>query len=469
MVKIKSLILGLVTLVLLVSCVGAPRDISQKICELPPKTNSSLNSSNLTVNVYVDGTPSMEGYVNQASTRYQKTLELLERTFSLNSKKVNYNRLGTNIQQIQRSQFFRDALQPKFYSGNKQYPRLSVSEIDKAIKPGNDNQMNVIITDLYQKDSDITKVNLEIKNNYLNSNLVDKGYAVGVMAIKSEFQGTVYTELSSKSQFSYNTQGKKPNQYHPFYVIFLGKYSDIDTYFTKLIQNGEEFIQDSKFVIFSPRSIVKETLHFPTTDSLEATVINANNNKTYKNYWYSTINNRRVKAIRKGNPLELLGFGQRERNEISIEYELPASYSQYSLPLKNSSVEARIKTKYATSYILNSSKNSPKNPKTYNEIKLSKFKFDREGEKFKFTTTIHPKKIRKNKIHTITADIIATELEEPTWWKEWNSRESNLTDGSKTYNLRQFFQGLKEITTDLMTENDSKSNIGRFCYVIQKG
>ena len=144
--------------------------------------------------------------------------------------------------------------------------------------------MNVIITDLYQKDSDITKVNLEIKNNYLNSNLVDKGYAVGVMAIKSEFQGTVYTELSSTSQFSYNTQGKKPLQYHPFYVIFLGKYSDIDTYFTKLIKNGGELLQDSKLVIFSPRSILKETLHFPTTNSLEATVVNANSNKKYKKY-----------------------------------------------------------------------------------------------------------------------------------------------------------------------------------------
>ena len=96
MVKIKSLILGLLTLVLLVSCVGGPRDISEKICELPPKTNSSLNSNNLEINVYVDGTPSMEGYVNQESTRYQKTLELLDRTFSLKSKKVNYNRLGTN-------------------------------------------------------------------------------------------------------------------------------------------------------------------------------------------------------------------------------------------------------------------------------------------------------------------------------------------------------------------------------------
>lgn len=468
MVKIKSLILSLITVVLLVSCVGGPKDISEKICELPPKTNSTFNSNNLAINVYVDGTPSMEGYVNQDNTRYQKTLELLESTFSLNSREVKYNRLGTNIQEIKRSQFLRDASEPKFYSGNRQYPRLLVSQIDKAIKPGNENQMNVIITDLYQKDSDITKVNLEIKNNYLNSNLVDKGYAVGVIGIKSEFKGTVYTELSSRSQFSYNTQGKKTNQYHPFYVIFLGKYSDIDTYFTKLVKNGGKLIQDSKLVIFSPRSIVQETLHFPTTDSLQATVVNATNNKTYNNYRYSTINNRRVTVNRKGNPLQILGFRKRDRDEISIEYELPASYSKYSLPLKNSSIETRITTKYATSYILNRSNDIHQNSRKDNEIKLSEFKFDQQGEKFQFTTTIDPKKIRTNKIHTITADVIATELDEPTWWQEWNSTESNLTDGSKTYKLRKFFQGLKDITTDLMTDNDSKSNIGRFCYVIQK-
>ena len=467
MTRTKSVILGLLTLVLLVSCGGTR--IENKICELPPNvTNSFSRSDNLAISVYLDGTPSMQGYVNPGNTRYKQTLKLLDDTFSLSSGELQYNRLGTNIQKIQRPQFITDAPEPKFYSGNNQYPPQSVSQIDKAIKPGNDSQMSVIVTDLYQKDSDVTQVNRVIRDNYLNSGLLNKGYAVGVIAIKSEFQGTVYTEVSSSSKFSYNTQGKKPDQYHPFYVIFLGKYSDIDYYFDKLNQEGETLIKDSQLVIFSPQSTLKKTLHFPTKNSPQATLIKDKSNKTYQNYRRYSLKNRRVRIEGEGYPLELLQVGIRDTDKISINYQLSASYSKYSLPLKTTSIETKITTKDAITYLLDSQDNTDNNTDTNNKIQLSKFKLDEERQKFKFTTTIQPENIELNKINVITADVIATELQEPDWWKEWSSNESNITDGSKTYNLTRFLRGLKRITTDLMTQNNSQSSIGRFCYVIQK-
>jgi hypothetical protein len=410
----------------------------------------------------------MEGYVNQGNTRYKQTLKLLDDTFSLSDGELKYNRLGLNTKQIQRSQFIQDAREPKFYSGNNDYPLQSVSQIDKAIKPGNDNQMNVIVTDLYQKDSDVTLVNRVIRNNYLNSNLLNKGYAVGVIAIKSEFQGTVYTEVSNSSQFSYNTQGKKPNQYHPFYVIFLGKYSDIDYYFNKLNQEGEEVIKDSQLVIFSPQNILTKTLHFPTKNSPQTAVIKDKSSKTYQDYRRYSFNNRRIRIEGEGYPLELLQVGIRDTDKISIDYQLPASYSKYSLPLKTTSIETKIRTKDAITYLLDFQNNTDNNTDTHNKIKLGEFKLDEEGQKFKFTTIIQPENIEPNKIHVITADLIATELQEPDWWEEWSSNESNITDGSKTYNLITFLRGLKRITTDLMTQNNNQSNLGRFCYVIQK-
>lgn len=449
MTKAKSLILGLITLILLVSCVRT--SIESNICKLPSNaTNSSSRSDNLTISVYVDGTPSMEGYVNPQGSRYKETLKILDNQFYLNSKKLNYNRLGTNIQQIPREQFITDALESKFYSGNDKYSSLSVSQIEKAIKPGKDNQMSVIITDLYQKNSDVTKVNREIQNNYLNSDLVDKGYAVGVIAVKSQFEGNVYTEVSDTS-FPYNTQGKKPNRYHPFYVIFLGKYSDINYYFNKL--SKEKLIKDSKLVIFSPRSILKETLQFPKI----------------KNSPPFSLNTNKVRIERKGYPFELLEVSIRDKNKISQDYEVSASYSKYSLPFQTSSIETRITIEDANKYLKkNYQRNIENRTNTDNQIKISEFKLDKEQQKFKFTTTIQPKNIKPNKIHIITADVIATELEEPTWWEEWSSTESNLTDGSKTYNLTTFFRGLKDITTELMTQNNSQSNIGLFCYAIQK-
>ena len=193
--KNKWLLVLFMTLIVVVSC--KPPKIDNIRCELPKLNTPIAPSENLKVAIYVDGTPSMEGYVStNTKSRYTQTLELLDRTFYLTSSKVAYQRLGTSIQQLSREQYKQDAQSPNFYNGKTpQYPPLSVSQIEKAIAlQPQDNQLVIIATDLYQKNADITKVSKEIKNNYLNVEQKAKGYSVGIIAVKSEFNGTVYTE-----------------------------------------------------------------------------------------------------------------------------------------------------------------------------------------------------------------------------------------------------------------------------------
>lgn len=458
--KIKWLLVLFVTLTLVVSC--KPPKTSDFPCELPKLNTPAAPSENLEVAIYVDGTPSMEGYVStNTKSRYAQTLELLDSTFSLSSSKVAYQRLGTSIQQLSRERYKQDTQSPNFYNGKTpQYPALSVSQIEKAIAPqAQDNQLVVIVTDLYQKNSDITKVSKEIKNNYLNAEQKAKGYSVGIIAVKSEFNGTVYTEDAATPKFTYSTDRKQPDKYHPFYLIFLGKYSDIDNYFNKLT---EKLPEDSKYVIFSPQYLLQEISHFQDTNTQLPDELDINNPLS--------LNNGKL-AVDKNERLELLEIGKKEKNNISLNYNVFLKSHRHTLLFKDTSIVPQLKPK-----LTNNNSDSQPDSQINNSSLERAFEFTdfqlqakpNQGEQgLSFTTKIKPSEMNPD-IYLFTVDAIAKDLQDQQWWDEWSSTDTNFTDGSRTYNLAQFLGELKTLTTDVMNKSDAQAIVGRFCFAIQK-
>jgi hypothetical protein len=440
--KIKLLLVVFTTLILIVSC--KPPTTSNFPCELPKLSTPPAPSQNLEVAVYLDGTPSMAGYVStNTKSRYAQTLELLDSTFSLSSSKVAYQRLGTNTQEISREQYKQDAQSPNFYCcKSSQYPALSFSQIEKAIAPqAQDNKLIVIVTDLYQKDTDVTKVSKEIKKNYLNAEQKEKGYSVGIIAIKSEFNGAVYTE-TTPPKFTYSTAGKQPEEYHPFYLIFLGKYSDIDNYFNKLTGKLPE---DSKYVIFSPQYLLQEVSHFQDTKTQLPNELDINTPLS--------LNNSKL-VIDKNERLQLLEIGKKEKQDISLNYDVSFKSYKHTLLFKDTALIPQIDN------------SSLGKAFEVTDFKLQE-KTNQEEQGLSFTTKIKPSEINPN-IYLLTVDAIAKDLQEQQWWNEWSSTDANLTDGSKTYNLAQFLGQLKTLTTDVMNNGDAQAIVGRFCFAIEK-
>ncbi len=456
MLKPKRLLEVLSILLLLVAC--KPPEKIDLNCKLPNINNPASQLDNLTISVYVDGTPSMEGYViGNTPTNYGRTLKLLDSVFSLKSRKVEYKRLGTEVQSISREQYQTDAQSPNFYNGeNPRYPLLSVSQIEKAIKPqAKNNQLNVIITDLYQKNTDITKVSQEIKKNFLNSEQLQQGYAVGIMAIKSQFQGTVYTEEEKISKFAYSTQGKNSAKYHPFYIIFLGKYADIADYFSQInkeIVAGGNSIIDSHSVIFSSQYFIKNRLQFKDLTSIIPTTLDIRQPLS--------INNGKV-VIDKSESIELLEIGKKEEQEITINHQASLNSLDYTLPFDYNSIKSQIEVKtFDSEQVIKTPDSSGKQG-----LEISGFKLD--NQKLNFTTKINPKQMPSG-VYFFTVNVIAADLQKPLWWDEWSSTDVNITDGSKTYNLAEFMRQIKGLTTDLMTKENGQPLVGRFCYAIQR-
>ena len=92
-------------------------------------------------------------------------------------------------------------------------------------------QLVVIVTDLFQDDSDITQLIGHLKEKYIR-----KGHDVGLFGLRSQFDGTVYDiGIGEGSSMPYRSTPGNPETFRPFYLLVLGKYADIAHYFDRLI------------------------------------------------------------------------------------------------------------------------------------------------------------------------------------------------------------------------------------------
>ena len=93
------------------------------------------------------------------------------------------------------------------------------------------NPLVVIVTDLFQDNRDLTVLVSQIKKHY-----IQKGYEVGILGLRSEFDGTVY-DLGD-APLSYQSTPENPETFRPFYLLVLGRHADISYYFDRLLANG---------------------------------------------------------------------------------------------------------------------------------------------------------------------------------------------------------------------------------------
>lgn len=445
-----------VTLLLVISSCGVPvENVNCNNENLESRQSPHLDSIDIVINV--DGSGSMLGYVNNSKSRYIQTLKLLDNTFSLGNSRpkqtLKYYRVGTNNQEITRSGF-RKAELPEFYDGsNLEFPEIS-SGIDSAITPPKiGDKLFVMVSDLYQNEQDVTLLTKKIKETYLNQG--KKGYAVGIVAIKSEFNGYVYYEEGNiLKQFTYTTEGKKPEKFRPFYVLFLGPYKDITYYFDKLKRDGGELVKDSKFIIFSPENIVNKPFYINDVKQLPPNDLKQP---------YSLNNGKIAIEVENNNNVQLWEISKNSTQELKINYNVVLNPLDYALSLNPNSIDVnfKIKTFDVSKKQFQDQSSDPllKTALQFHEWKLT-------DNQLNFISTLKPQSFPDPEIYLFTVNLVAKNLQEPAWWEEWNISIENSEDGSKTHNLSDFLKGLKIITTELMEKNPPM--IGHLCYAIQK-
>jgi hypothetical protein len=412
-------------------------------CALPTPSTEAVarlkQTPSIQLSLLLDGTPSMQGYVNGLpDSRYNKTLRLIDSASSTgwDNATTKYYRFGTQKQPIDRDTFLKAQL-PAFYQGGADF---STSRIDAALSDPAETQLSLVVTDLYQKDADVRLVQNLLAQRYLS-----KGYAVGILAIKSEFKGTVYDVGISNQNFEYATPGKPAKAFHPFYVLLLGSYGNINHFFDQLQRNGLSAVEN-EFVIFSPQPIE------------QAATLNANEVKSAPRkdiLQPKALNDSRV-VVRKNKPtapVQFLVVTKKTANQ-STDVEIPYRALNGVLPIDGGAI--------ALTPTLEKYQGKGFQPVETQGFQLTNWSVKNNAIRFK--TKIQADQLDPG-IYRFNFDASPTDFTEPDWWNNWNATEGNL-DGAKTNNLLPFLRGLRLRTAELMKQQ--KPLMARLCYAVQK-
>ena len=252
-------IVALYVLFLQCAC-GVPRACkSDRISVLPLEDPSDVLaeiSEELAVDLFLDATLSMRGFIlPEAESRYEQTLQLLERAAQTGWKEAHLTvyRFGSAIEPIGSSAYLA-AGRPKFYEDPRFFERTLIERVitfpedstsNGAPTSGIADRLKVIVTDLFQNDGDVSLLTRNMKEKYLEKNL-----AVGVLGIKSEFDGKVYDVGTGNYNFEYKS-GDAEERFRPFYVLVLGKHLDVEHFYESLVKSGLDDFPAKEFVIFS--------------------------------------------------------------------------------------------------------------------------------------------------------------------------------------------------------------------------
>lgn len=466
MIRIKWFTILVISLVV-TSCGNTKEELK---CEIPDISHSQTanNSDNLNVAIYVDGSGSMLGYVQDGETNYTKALKSLRNVFELTGKlPVEYYRIGTPIQKITGNDYYSYGGSPVFYDGTNAKFKAVSSPIDAAVIPIEKDQqkMTVIITDLEQNSGDVTKLSKKIQDTYFNAD--KKDYAVGIWAVKSEFNGKVYVdELNSIKTFVYNS-GKQPDKFRPFYVLFIGPYQDIRYYFEQLQKYDANQLlanaANSKLMIFHPDHIIDKVMSLEKLpESLPKGITRP----------ISLVKD--GVAVNKGNsPYELLQINSSQKEVSTINYSIPFAPSEYSLFFDPKSLKVKVKAEkfdeFAKKFTVVDS-----NSELNNAIEIKDWQIIPGENKLNFSAVVNPSKFPEPGVYKLNFNIFSPTLEIPTWWKEWDwQSKTSEEDGTKTHGVEEFFTGLKNRTETMKAEQsqsgeDHQSLVGRLCYAVQK-
>ena len=249
---------------------GIP-DPPEPLPDLPPV------SDRLVARIYFDATLSMQGFVVPGSTYYTRICPSLESVIvsGWTYETVSFFRFGEKVEPIDRSTYLQAGYE-SFYEEEDIFGKTYIEKVieneaqfgktenptetdvnhtpedptegmtlqEAADADNTVGQLVVIVTDLFQDDSDITQLIDHLKEKY-----IQKGCEVGLFGLRSQFDGTVYDiGIGEGSSMPYRSTPGTPETFRPFYLLVLGKYADIEHYFDRLKANG---FSEAETIIFS--------------------------------------------------------------------------------------------------------------------------------------------------------------------------------------------------------------------------
>lgn len=465
--------------------------------EIPP-----VPSKELVTDIYFDSTLSMQGFISDSgSSYYQQTIAALERPIISSGGQVNFFEFGSEIDDSKSEKTsekesaskikikplpdrsYREANKKSFYADPKKK-----TFIQDVLSSANKSHLNIVITDLFQDQTDIDLLSKQISNNFIR-----EGYAVGVFGIKSQFEGKIYDVGRNNYSFDYKND-EDTKSHRPFYILAFGQHSDIANYFSKIADteipsNSEKHIVIfSKFLISKITSISQaETLDIRGLNEVDGVFVkDSGNNSNFKEF--NIIKNTDANFYNTKLAFDYLPYipnftqitpvittckcQSKEPSSINSNYSNNSnSLNNYNSNLPNENIVNDLQVSDALVVSLDSkngdSENKPENPDgngsiNANNISQSATVKNNPNEDSSNSYTVNltakvlPEKLEANSINCFHIILYPEKYSLPGWVSEWNLTDQEIeiwnktknTYKGKTYNLVPFLQTILNSTIE---------------------
>lgn len=251
-------------MVLVLAAGGCARRVQSPPAEAI-QSRVEAKSARLNADVFYDATPSMRGFTaGGEGASYVRVIRKLESAVNKEwpGAEVKLFAFGSTVSRLPDQ----DRLAPLRSDFYKATAGTVDTFIDRAIERADPANLTIITTDLFQTDTDVTRVTKLLIDKYVRARM-----ALGILGLKAGFTGEVYDVGIERRTFHY--EGPRP-----FYVLVLGKYSDVEGYFQSLEADELGNNSDAHFLILSPyilhalpvmrRAALRDTTHLDAINEL---------------------------------------------------------------------------------------------------------------------------------------------------------------------------------------------------------
>ena len=275
--------------------------------------------------------------------------------------------------------------------------------------------MSIIITDLFESDSDWSNVTQKLRDKFFANR-----QAVAVIGIKNSFNGEIYDVGLNAAHFNYNTWDN-PDRYRPFYLLVMGR-DDVVKNFLRKFNERQTLANDTGYLMLS------ENLTEAASDFSNFELGDVEN-------FYSddTLDlDARVKEF------GLDKFSEAASFMLNWQYNPPLG----GCPLDLSQVDSEVEIFSVTG--------EEWTPLDKNDVRVSFLKDDRQSGSFLIKVSLTPEKsLAEGKLNFVRIKVMPKEqgYKLPAWVEFWSVNVDGAAktfDGSKTLNLTRILGSLKD-------------------------
>ena len=379
----------------------------QTVPPLPGTLPAVLTSETVDTDIYFDATVSMRGFTTLAADNVYLTLPDLLGDLCGSLGDVKFYSFGEQVHTLD-GRSYRQFTTPAVYTE-------AITAVANVIDRTDTNHLSIIITDLFESESDWSNVTQKLREKFFANHL-----AVAVIGIRNSFNGEIFDVGLNAAKLTYNSFDS-PERYRPFYLLITGR-DDIVKNFLRKFNERQSLPNDTAYLLLS-ESLTEKVSDFSSFELGEV-----------ENFYSDD-----TLGLEAGvKEFGLDNFNEAASFMFSWKYEPPLG----ACPIDLSDVDTAIE--------IFSVDGEEWTPLDKNDVRVSLLKDDRQAEIFLIKVTLTPEKsLAEDKLNFVRIKVMPKEQSYrlPQWVEAWSVTVDGANqkfDGSKTVNLNRVLNSLKD-------------------------